>query len=122
VILPDTSIWIDFFRKSSTSVDEKMQEYLTIREVCALSVIFGELLQGVRDDREEKVIIEYWKNLPQVEERHLFIDAGRLSYEHRFFSKGVGLIDSYILAAARRYQLELWTNDKKLFQAYKLFQ
>jgi predicted nucleic acid-binding protein len=122
VILPDTSIWIDFFRKTSASIDEKMQEYLTTREVCALSVIFGELLQGVRDDREEKVIIEYWKNLPQVEEKNLFIDAGKLSYEHRFFSKGVGLIDCYILVAARRYQLELWTNDKRLLQAYKLFQ
>jgi predicted nucleic acid-binding protein len=122
VILPDTSIWIDFFKKTSAVVDERMQEYLTTRQVCALSAIFGELLQGVRDDREEKVIIEYWKNLPQVEERNLFIDAGKLSYEHRFISKGVGLIDCYILAAARRYQLELWTNDKKLFQAYKLLQ
>jgi len=119
VILADTSVWVDYFRKTTTAVDEKMKEYLTARQVCALSVVFGELLQGVRDDREEKIVLEFWVNLPHMEEDGLFIDAGRLSYQNKLHTKGVGLIDCVILAAAKRYQLEVWTNDKKLLQAHK---
>jgi len=120
VILVDTSIWIDFFRKSSPAIDEQMTEYLTTGQVYSVSIVFGELLQGVRDDQEEKIILEYWKNLPLVDEKNLFIDAGRLSYQYKLFSKGVGLVDCYILAAAKRYQLEIWSLDKRLMQAYKL--
>ena len=96
-----------------------MQEYLNARQVCALSVVFGELLQGVRDDREEKIILEYWANLPHVDEDGLFIDAGKLSYQHKLYTKGVGLIDCVILVASRRFHLDIWTSDKKLLQAQK---
>ena len=122
MILADTSVWIDFFRKTNESVSEKMVELLTSSQVCAISVVFGELLQGVRDDREEKVILEFWKNLPHVDENNLFIEAGRISYQHKFFSKGVGLVDCYILATAQRHHLEIWSNDKKLLQGIKLLQ
>ena len=94
-----------------------MQEYLTTRQVCALSIVFGELLQGVRDEREEKIILDYWTNLPHVNEDALLIDAGKLSHQYKLFSKGVGLIDCFVLAAAKRYHLEVWTHDKKLIQA-----
>ena len=120
MILADTSIWIDFFRKTDPSIDEQMTEYLTAGRVFGISVVFGELLQGVRDEREEKIILEFWKNLPQVDEKNLFIDAGKLSYQYKLFSKGVGLIDCYILAASKRHQLEIWSLDKKLLQALKL--
>ncbi len=122
MILADTSIWIDFFRKKDPSIDEQMTEYLTAGRVFGISVVFGELLQGVRDEREEKIILEFWKNLPQVEEKNLFIDAGKLSYQHRLFTKGVGLIDCYILAASKRHHLEIWSLDKRLLQAIKLLE
>ena len=120
MILADTSIWIDFFRKTDLAIDEQMTEYLTAGRVFGISVVFGELLQGVRDEREEKIILEFWKNLPKVDEKNLFIDAGKLSYHYELFSKGVGLLDCYILAASKRHQLEIWSLDKKLLQACKL--
>lgn len=122
MILADTSIWIDFFRKKDPSIDGQMTEYLTAGRVFGISVVFGELLQGVRDEREEKIILEFWKNLPQIEEKNLFIDAGKLSYQHRLFTKGVGLIDCYILAASKRHHLEIWSLDKRLLQAIKLLE
>ena len=122
MILADTSIWIDFFKKTNHSLDAQMTEYLENRMVYGVSIVFGELLQGVRDDREEKIILDYWKNLPRFDERNLFIDGGKLSYQYKLFSKGVGLIDCYILAAAKLYQLEIWSLDKKLLQAYRLIQ
>jgi predicted nucleic acid-binding protein len=122
VILADTSIWIEFFRRQDPSIDEQMTEHLTAGLVFGISVVFGELLQGVRDEREEKIVLEFWKNLPQVEERNLFIDAGRLSFLHKLYSKGIGLIDCYILAASKRHHLEIWSLDKKLLHAVKLLE
>ncbi len=120
MIIADTSVWVDFFKKTDASIDVRMTEYLKGRVVYGLSAVFGELLQGVRDDREEKIILSYWKSLPRLEERNLFIDAGKMSYQYKLYSKGVGLIDCYILAAAKLYQLEIWSLDNKLLQAYKI--
>ncbi|HPH46079.1 MAG TPA: PIN domain-containing protein [Chryseolinea sp.] len=120
MIVVDTSIWIDFFRRVDPILEEKLIEYLEHRQIYGVSVVFGELLQGVRDEQEEKLILEYWKNLPKANEDSLFIDAGRLSFKHKLYSKGVGLIDCFIIAAAKSSQSEIWTHDKKLLQAYQL--
>lgn len=117
MILIDTSVWIEFFRKTDKSIDIQLCEHLENAHAIAISVVFGELLQGVRSVREEKIVLEYWKNLPKVNEDNLFIESGRLSFQFKLFPKGVGLLDCYILAAARRYNLNLWTLDKKLLQA-----
>lgn len=122
MILADTSIWIDFFKITNPSVDEQMAAFLEARMVYGISVVFGELLQGARDDREEKIILDYWKNLPRLDEQDLFVEGGWLSYQHKLFSKGMGLIDCYIIAAAKLNQMEIWTHDKKLVQAFKLAQ
>ena len=84
------------------------------REVLGLSVIFGELLQGAKDENELQTINGFWQNLPKMEEGGLFIEGGLLSNRYRLFSKGVDLIDSFVLAAAIRENSEIWTLDKKL--------
>jgi predicted nucleic acid-binding protein len=120
LILADTSIWIEFFRQSNFEGNQKFAEYLDSLSIVAISAVFGELLQGVKGDKEEKLILEYWKSLPKIDESNLFIEAGMISHSHKLFSKGVGLIDCYILAAARLNKLEIWSLDKKLLQASQL--
>lgn len=120
MILADTSIWIDYFRQVTGEHTRKFAECIESRSVIALSAIFGELLQGIRNDKEEKVILEHWNFLPKVDEENLFIDAGAISYNNKFYNKGVGLVDCYILAAAKRYKLEIWSLDKKLLQVAQL--
>lgn len=92
--------------------------YIENGQVGALSLVFGELLQGVRDEREEKLILELWKHLPKIDGSQLFIEAGKISYRYKLFSKGVGLIDACILAVALRDGYEVWTLDKKLLLAF----
>lgn len=120
MIVADTSIWIEFFRQTDLKSNQKFAECLESNSVIAISVVFGELLQGVRNDKEEKVILEYWKYLPKIKEDDLFIEAGRISNQYKLFNKGVGLIDCYILAAAKVNKLEVWSLDKKLLQAMQL--
>lgn len=120
MILVDTSIWIDYFRGAPKATDELLITHMDKGQVVALSPVFGELLQGVRDQREEKIVLEHWRNLPKVDESDLFIEAGRLSYRHKLYSAGVGLIDCYILAAAKLHKMDVLSLDKKLLNAYLL--
>jgi len=120
MILVDTSVWIEFLRQINVDIDLTLVREMENGNVIALSPVFGELLQGVKSLREERVIIDLWEDLMKVNEDHLFIQAGKLSYEHKLGSKGLGLIDCAIMAAARMNKLEIWSLDKKLIEASKL--
>lgn len=117
MILVDTSVWISFLRKDDPDLVDILKSYLKRQEVYALTAIFGELLQGVKNKREQDVIQILWESLPKISEENLFIEAGLLSKTHKFYAHGVGLIDCYILSAARKHNLALWTLDKKLGNA-----
>ncbi len=118
MIVIDTSVWIDFFKRSNQQLIDKLELLIENNEVIALSCVFGELLQGARNESEEKTILEFWSTLSKVDERNLFIEAGKISSKYKLFNRGVGLIDSYILAAALKYNIPLLTFDKKLSEAY----
>jgi len=118
MILADTSVWIEFLRKSDEDILYMMKMYLENDEVYTVSAVFGELLQGVRNNRERNIIDIIWENLPKVDENELFIEAGNISNRHKLFAKGVGLIDCYLLAACAKHDMALWTLDKKLLAAY----
>jgi predicted nucleic acid-binding protein len=120
LILADTSIWVEFLKQTDFGGNQRFSECLDSLSVIAISAVFGELLQGVRNDKEEKVILEYWNALPKIDERNLFIEAGKISHEHKLYNKGIGLIDCYIIAAAQSNKLEIWSLDKKLLQASQL--
>ena len=83
------------------------------REVIALEVVFSELAQGCKNEREIKVIGEYWKNLTKYSEENLLVNASNLSYSKKLVSKGVGLIDSVIVYSALKNGYKIWTLDKK---------
>ena len=118
MIVIDTSVWIDFFKRSNQQLIDKLEPLIENNEVVALSCVFGELLQGARTENEEKTILDFWTALSKVDETNLFIEAGKISGKYKLFNRGVGLIDSYILAAALKYNIPLLTFDKKLSDAY----
>ena len=114
MIIADTSVWIEYLKGKNPEITQSLKPRLERRKVVAISAVFGELLQGVKNKREREVINSFWKNLPHVDETDLFIEAGNIANEYKLYSKGVGLIDGYILSAALRHNLPIWTLDKKL--------
>jgi len=116
MIIADTSVWIDYL-KGDEEITIMMRPYISKNQIIAISAVFGELFQGVKNKRERQILNGFWEHLPKVDEKHLFIKAGQISNEHKLYSEGVGLIDCYLLAAAVQYDLALWTKDKKLRQA-----
>lgn len=79
-ILPDTCAWIDFFRGRQTPLAEALGESLMRAEVATCGVVIYELLQGIRDPREEELVRNAFQALSHLEmTRELWIRAGRLS-------------------------------------------
>ncbi len=113
MIIADTSIWVEFFKRIEP-IFSSLVTLLENRNIIGLSCIFGELLQGARNKRERQTIQSYWENLPRTDESSIFIEAGIYSSEQKLLSKGIGLIAAVILVAARNANSQVWTLDKKL--------
>jgi predicted nucleic acid-binding protein len=118
MIIIDTSIWIEYFKQNS-QYSNQIMKLLETQKVLAVECIFGELLQGVKNNREREIINSYWENLPKCNDNNVWIDAGNYSSEHKLISKGIGLIDTVILISAQKNNAKIWTLDKKLMRILK---
>ena len=107
MILVDTSVWVDHFRKGVSGLERLLNE----GEVVTHPFIIGELACGSLRNREE--ILRLFKELPllpvlELDEYLHFIDHNRIT---RF---GVGFVDIHLIASVRLSSDFLWTFDKKL--------
>ena len=111
MVLVDTSVWIDHFRKN----DDVLADLLIKNNVLTHPFVRGELALGNLRQRES--IFNLLDNLPQAsvayaEEINFFIAKNTL------FGLGIGLIDVHLLASTQIAQnTKLWTRDKKLMAA-----
>jgi hypothetical protein len=119
VILVDTSVWVEFFRGIKSENTARLISEIEHGNVIACSFVFAELMQGARDEAEVKRVSDVMQWLPSADERDVAVEAGRLSFQHKLYSKGVGLLDAVILAAALRGRHELWTLDKRLEEVWR---
>ena len=113
MIILDTSIWIEFFKRSPNYY-EHTRVLLENEKVYALEFIFGELLVGSRNKKESEIILDYWNNLPKFDISNIWIKAGKLSSIDKLYSKGIGLIDCAIIVAAKKNKAKIWSLDKQL--------
>ena len=115
MILVDTSIWIEFFKKREPYFHD-LRELIELSEVLTHEVIFAELLQGCKNNAEISFILNYWENLKNKESEHSLLDAGIFSYEQKLINKDIGLIDSVIINTAKKNLCKIWTLDKKILK------
>jgi predicted nucleic acid-binding protein len=112
MIIADTSMWMAFFKKEQPTFD-LMRKKLELGEIYVLESVFGELLQGSRNERERQIISNYWSNLPKVPVKNLLFKGGVLASEKKLYSRGLGLMDATIMAAALESQSQIWTANRK---------
>jgi predicted nucleic acid-binding protein len=112
MIILDTSIWIEFFKKNE-SIKPTVENLLRERQIIAFDFIFGELLQGARENEKSK-IIGLWEILPKINISGIGFYAGKYALENKCYDKGVGLIDCAIIYATISSESKLWTLDKKV--------
>jgi predicted nucleic acid-binding protein len=112
VIILDTTVWIEYLRNNHEYYS-LISPLLEIKEVMAVECVFGELLQGVKNKYEEKIIMDYWKYLPKRKYDEIIIEAGNYANKNKLVDKGLGLIDAIILMHGIKSNSKIWTIDKK---------
>lgn len=107
MILIDTSIWIDHFRKTNASLIKLLES----EQVVIHPFVLGELACG--DWKNRKEIVSLLHALPHTtmadNEEILF-----LIEKQNLYGRGVGLVDVHLLASCLTDHHKLWTNDKRL--------
>jgi len=117
-ILPDTCAWIDFFKGTPSALARLLDEALRgDAAVFVCGPVIYELIQGVRSEKEETILLSAVEGLERPEMTETtWVRAGRLSASLR--KKGVTLPYSDILIAAIALEndLTILTVDKHFAQ------
>ena len=108
MILVDTSVWIEHFRRN----EPRLVEALNLEEVLVHPFVAGELACGNLRNRSE--ILHYLGHLPSAPSAtHVevldFIERRSLS------GRGIGYVDVHLLASTALHgSAGLWTRDERL--------
>ena len=107
-ILADTSVWVDYLRHNKAPILDRLR----LGDVVMHDYVIGEMVLGGISQAKLAILgqlhrchcVSHDEVMHLIAERHL---AGR----------GLGYVDSHLLAAALIDRLQLWTLDKALHQA-----
>jgi hypothetical protein len=108
MVLADTSVWVDHFRKG----DAKLSQHLMRGEVSTHPFVIAELALGSLADRRKK--LTFLELLPHVTVARME-EVRRLIEAHALFSKGIGFVDAHLIASTvLTDHTMLWTRDRTL--------
>jgi predicted nucleic acid-binding protein len=107
MVIADTSIWIDHFRRSNLELRDLLNQGLIMTH----PLVIGELACGTLMNRSE--IMNLLHRLPTaIEATHS--EVLRFIENHHIMGKGLGYIDLSLLASSALMGLPIWTYDKAL--------
>ncbi len=107
MVLVDTSIWIDHFRRTSAALVQLLEN----GQVLAHPSVIGEIACGSLAQRNEVLaLLDLLPRASVAEE----LEARFLIESQRLWSRGLGWIDVHLLASARLDRVSLWTSDRRL--------
>ncbi len=110
MILADTSVWVDHFRKRNAALYQQLQR----NNISTHPFIVTELVLGNLPDRQNA--IASLDRLPMVKIAQLH-EVRRLIEAHALFRRGIGFVDAHLLASTLiTPHTLLWSRDKRLHQ------
>lgn len=108
MILVDTSVWVDHFRKA----DAQLAQLLDKASVLTHPFVIGELACGHLTNRQR--VLALLECLPMAPVAHTD-EVLRYLERHRLYGKGIGYVDAQLLAStALSHGAALWTRDRRL--------
>ncbi len=110
MVLVDTSVWIRFLANRAPFAGQ-LDGLLRQGEVCGHDFVFGELLIGDKGGRRQ-LLADYalMHQVPVVPHREV-VEFVR---QRRLHGRGIGWIDTHLLASALVSHTKLWTADPRL--------
>ncbi|HXS75575.1 MAG TPA: PIN domain-containing protein [Terracidiphilus sp.] len=110
MILADTSIWVEMFRKSKFKTE--LANLITTDQLCTHPFVVAELACGSLPNRKKTLTyLDSLNTLPliQIADVRVMIEARNL------WARGIGYTDAQLLAACLATPgTQLWTVDKRL--------
>jgi predicted nucleic acid-binding protein len=110
MILVDTSVWIDHFRRGNA----RLAILLESGEVLGHPFVTGELACGsLRNRREILGLLDELPQAPTADQGEVrqFVES------HRLMGRGLGYVDVHLLAAVMLDSAAIWTLDRPLADA-----
>jgi predicted nucleic acid-binding protein len=110
MVLVDTSVWIRFLANRAPFASS-LDDLLGQGEACGHDFVYGELLIGDKGGRKQ-LLADYalMHQAPVVAHREV-VEFVR---HRRLHGRGIGWIDTHILASALVSEIKLWTADPRL--------
>lgn len=110
MILADTTIWVDYFRRSG--LRPELRKLLNARQVVMHPFLVAELALGSLHNRQKT--LSDLDNLPQIRVAEL-TEVRQMIEARSLYAKGIGLIDAHIVASCLLTPpTMLWTSDMRL--------
>ena len=101
MILPDTSVWIEYFRRRESPTQVELRHLLEQGQVIVAGVVLTELLRGARSASEFEFLARTLSLLPQADvSEDTWVRCGEVSYHLMRQGITVGLGDALIAAIA----------------------
>jgi predicted nucleic acid-binding protein len=111
VVLPDTSVWIPFFRSAEGAAGDRLEALIGDGEVAICGPVLAELLGGA-GDAQRAAVMETVGGLPWAELDHAsWREVGALARRLRQAGQAVPLTDLTIAVAAAHAGYALWSLD-----------
>jgi predicted nucleic acid-binding protein len=110
MILPDSSIWVDHFRRANTF----LAEWLESDQTLCHPFIVGELACGQLSTRASTIkMLQTLPEAPLMQHNEVLT----LLERYRLMASGIGWVDAHLLGSALLAQAEIWTLDQSLARA-----
>jgi predicted nucleic acid-binding protein len=111
MVLPDTSVWIPYFRNRSGEEGDRLEALIGRGEAAICGPVFAELLAGAGDSQRE-AIVGTVGHLPLAAlDRAAWEEVGGLARRLRRSGQTLPLTDLAIAVAAARAGHVLWSLD-----------
>ena len=109
MILIDTSLWIDHFKRPDPRIAVLIAQGALVHH----PFVTGELAVGTIHPRRRTILL--LRNLPQLEvaDEDAFYDYMN---EHDLAGKGMGFVDIHLLVAASASGARVWTRDQRMIE------
>lgn len=108
MILADTSIWVDYFRKG----DFRLAHHLEAGNIAMHPYVFIELMLGHLPNREENLTNLELLPMTRVANEE---EVRRMIAAHSLFRRGIGFVDAHLVASALiSPETLLWSRDRRL--------
>lgn len=108
MILADTSVWVDYFRKG----DAKLARHLDAGNIAMHPYVLIELMLGHLPNRGEN--LTYLELLPMTKVANED-EVRRMIAAHSLFRRGIGFVDAHLVASTLiTPETFLWSRDRRL--------